>query len=150
MKTLLLLILLSFNLFSTSLFAAKKDQIYGSLKFSKINSRGGPGLDFPVVYSYILENMPVRIIGEYDKWFKIMDKDGDIGWVSEHLISKKRTVIVINNEELLYSSSSKESYPTHKIEKNVVAKLIKCKKNRCKIKVGDVKGWINKTSIWGY
>ena len=93
--------------------------------------------------------MPVKIVGEYDKWYKIVDKDGDSGWVSEHLLSKTRTVIVTKNNQFLYSNYNKEAYPIYKIEQNVIGKLLKCKLDRCKIKVSKIKGWVDKSAIWG-
>lgn len=135
-------------IFITSL-ALAEEVVFRSLKFNEVNSRGGPRIDFPVLYIYKLRGMPVKVIGEYDKWLKIVDKDGDAGWVSEHLLSKARTVIVIKDGEMLYSNYNEDAYPISKIEKNVVAKLVKCKIGRCKVKVGKVKGWVNKNAIWG-
>lgn len=126
-----------------------EDVTYRSLKFNEVNSRSGPRIDFPVLYIYKLRGMPVKVIGEYDKWFKIVDKDGDTGWVSEHLLSKARTVIVVKDGEMLYSNYNDDAYPIYKIEKNVVAKLVRCKGERCKIKIGKIKGWTNKGAIWG-
>lgn len=133
--------------FISSAFA--KDVVYRSLKFNEVNSRSGPKIDFPVLYIYKLRGMPVKVIGEYDKWFKIVDKDGDSGWVSEHLLSKTRMIIVIKDGEMLYSNYNDSAYPISKIEKNVVAKLVKCKSDRCKIKIGKIKGWVNESAIWG-
>ena len=135
-------------IFITSL-ASAEEVVFRSLKFNEVNSRGGPRIDFPVLYIYKLRGMPVKVIGEYDKWLKIVDKDGDAGWVSEHLLSKARTVIVIKDGEMLYSNYNEDAYPISKIEKNVVAKLVKCKIGRCKVKVGKIKAWVNKSAIWG-
>ena len=135
-------------IFITSL-ASAEEVVFRSLKFNEVNSRGGPRIDFPVLYIYKLRGMPVKVIGEYDKWLKIVDKDGDAGWVSEHLLSKMRTIIVVKDGEMLYSNYNEDAYPISKIEKNVVAKLVKCKIGRCKVKVGKVKGWVDKNAIWG-
>ena len=135
-------------IFITSL-APAEEVVFRSLKFNEVNSRGGPRIDFPVLYIYKLRGMPVKVIGEYDKWLKIVDKDGDAGWVSEHLLSKMRTIIVVKDGEMLYSNYNEDAYPISKIEKNVVAKLVKCKIGRCKVKVGKVKGRVDKNAIWG-
>lgn len=129
---------------------ANGEQVYMSLKFNEVNFRAGPSLDFPILFTYRLKYAPVKVVSEYDNWIKVIDKDGDAGWVSEHLISKFRSFITINDIQILYSSYKNDSYPLYKVEKNVVGKLIKCKENMCKVKIGDNKGWLEKSDIWGY
>lgn len=121
-----------------------------SLKANEVNVRAGPGKNFPVVYIYRLRHTPVRVLGKYDKWFKIIDKDGDRGWVSENLLSKLRSIITINEIQFLYYNFDELSFPLFQVEKNVVGKLVKCKKQRCMVKIGKIKGWLNKSDIWGY
>lgn len=143
--------LLIFILFGLNIkYGFSADPVFMSLKSSKVNLRGGPNKDFPLLCIYTLKNMPVKVVGEYDKWYKIVDKDGDGGWISENLLSKARTVVTTKDMQLLYVNYNKEAYPIYRIEKNVVAKLLKCKKDRCKVKIKKVKGWLDKDSIWGY
>ncbi|MDR1498999.1 MAG: SH3 domain-containing protein [Rickettsiales bacterium] len=121
-----------------------------SLKSTEVNMRGGPGTDFSILYTYKSRFMPVKVVGEYDKWFKIVDKDDDGGWISGHLLSKTRTVITLNDVQILYSNYNREAYPIYKVKKNVIARLLKCKGDRCKVKIGKVKGWLDKNCIWGH
>lgn len=121
-----------------------------SLKANEVNIRAGPGRDFPIACTYRLRYVPVMVVGKYDKWSKIVDKDGDGGWISENLLSKTRTVITINEKQFLYHNFNELSFPIFRVEKNVVGKLIKCKKQRCRVRIGKIKGWLNKSDIWGY
>lgn len=146
-KQILLFIVLFFGFVNNGF---TKDSVYMSLKSNKVNLRGGPGKDFPLLYIYRLKSMPVKVVGEYDKWYKVVDRDGDSGWISEHLLSKTRTIITLDEIQILYSNYNKEAYPIYRLRKNVVAKLLKCKENRCKIKINKVKGWLDKSAIWGY
>lgn len=130
-------------------FSFAKEQLYMSLKFNEVNFRAGPGMDFPILFTYRLKYSPIKIVGEYDNWFKVVDKDGDSGWVSEHLLSKFRSFITIKDIQYIYSSHKKNAHPIFKIENNITGKLIKCKSSRCKIKVNGVKGWIDRDGIWG-
>lgn len=121
-----------------------------SLKANTINIRSGPSLDFPILFIYKLKFAPVKIHGKFDNWYKIEDKDGDYGWISEHLLSKLRTVITVNEIQVLYSKQNiKKAYPIAKMEKDIVLKLIKCRKDVCKVKTRGFKGWIEKSNIWG-
>jgi SH3-like domain-containing protein len=128
----------------------KATENFMSLKANEVNIRSGPGRGFSIVYTYKLKHVPVRLMGKYDKWFKIADRDGDIGWVSESLLSKIRTVITINEAQLLYYSFTESSFPLCRVEKNVVGRLIKCKKRRCMVKIGKTTGWLSKSDIWGH
>ena len=149
-KILLIYIIFFINcLLINDLLADENDNVYMSLKFNETNFRAGPSLDFPILFTYKLKSVPIKVVGEYDKWFKIIDKDGDSGWVSEHLLSKTKTIIIIKNNQILYSNYNNEAYPIYKIEQYVTGKLIKCRFNRCKIKIKKIKGWIDKNSIWG-
>lgn len=138
-------------LINTNTSYAKTNEVsFMSLKSSEVNLRAGPNKNFVTLYTYKLKYMPVKIVGEYDKWFNIIDKDGDSGWISENLTSRIRTVITLNEIQFLYSNYNDTAIPIYKVEKNVIAKLIKCKKSKCKVKIGKIKGWLNKNDIWGF
>ena len=139
-----------FLCFSKTYARTADDVVYMSLKFNEVNFRAGPSMDFPILFTYRLRYAPVKVVGEYDNWFKVVDKDGDSGWVSEHLLSKFRSFITLNDIQILYSSYKDGAYPIYKVEKNVVGKLIKCKEDMCKVKIDGEKGWISKYDIWGY
>lgn len=157
-KIIILIITIFFNLFivfnmnilnATNIF--KINKVLMSLKVNDVNARKGPGSEFPIIYHYKLKGMPITVLGEFDNWYKAEDKDGDVIWFAKHLVSKTKTVIVIQNLAYLYSNPNiNKSYIKLKLEKNVVLKLIKCKEDRCKVKVNKIKGWVNKSDIWGY
>lgn len=147
-KYLFFVIILHKNAFSSN---AKITEVsFMSLKSSEVNLRAGPNKNFITLYTYKLKYMPVKVIGEYDKWFNVVDKDGDSGWVSENLVSRIRTIITLHDVQFLYSNYSDVAIPIYRVEKNVVARLVKCKGFRCKVKIGKVKGWLNKSDIWGF
>ena len=147
-KYLFFIIILSRNTFA---FITKNNKnLFMSLKSSEVNLRAGPNKNFITLYTYKLRYMPVKVIGEYDKWFNIIDKDGDSGWVIENLVSRVRTVITLQDIQFLYSNYSDIAIPIYRVEKNVILHLIKCKKSRCKVKIGKIKGWLNKSDIWGF
>jgi SH3-like domain-containing protein len=139
-------------LFVASVHAKKTEESFLSLKFNEVNARTGPSPEFPVILTYKTLFLPVKIIAEYDNWYKIIDMDGDSGWVMKHLLSNYRTIIT-TDETLVYSNYHERAYQKYRIEKNVILKLIKCKEERCKVSIvnGGKKdsGWLNKKNIWG-
>lgn len=141
---------LCINIKFSHAFKKTNNSNFMSLKAKEVNLRAGPNKDFLILYTYKLRHMPIKVIGEYDKWFNIIDKDGDKGWISENLVSKAKFIITINDEQMLYFNNSNESFPIYMVEKNVIGKLIKCENDRCKVKIGKIKGWLNKKDIWGF
>lgn len=123
---------------------------YGNIKIKKVNVRIGPSLQYPIKYVYYQENLPVVILDQYENWLQIRDYNNDVGWVLEKFIDfgKKRYVLILK-EMNLYTSPDKSSDVKAKLEKNVVARISRCEKKWCKIKVDRFSGWIFRYNIWG-
>ena len=133
-----------------TLFATSNNvNLFVSLRSNEVNLRVGPGNEYPIKYVYKIKGMPLKVLGEYEGWYKVVDKDNDEGWVSKNLTMKTRYVIVKNGTQILYRRDNIESNPVFRLEENVVAKLDKCNKNWCKVEVNDEKGWLQIQNIWG-
>ena len=113
------------------------------------NVRAGPGSQYPIIWQYIKQGLPVEIIAEYENWRKVKDHDGSVGWVLRALLSAKRNAIITDGVHLLYSSDSSKSNPMIKIEAGVIVNINKCRKNWCAITVNDYNGWIEQEYLWG-
>jgi SH3-like domain-containing protein len=152
MKKVVFIIFLLFTVGNRESFAKKKEDSFMSLKFSEVNLRTGPSTDFSLILTYKTVFLPIKVIAEYDNWYKTVDMDGDSGWLRKYLLSSQRTVIT-KEDTIIYSSPYMEAYPKYKVEKNVILSFVKCNGNRCKVslKVGrkKYKGWLDKKDIWG-
>lgn len=135
-------------LFKNVAFAADNN-FFVSLRSNEVNLRIGPGNEYPIKYVYRIKAMPLKVLGEYDGWYKVIDKDNDEGWVSKNLTMKTRYVIVKNGTQILYKKDNIDSNPIFRLEENVVAKLDKCEKDWCKVEVNDETGWLESKNIWG-
>lgn len=94
--------------------------------------------------------MPVEVVEEFDAWRKIRDEDGTIGWVHKTMIDGRRNVMIIGKTaQIVRASDDKESRPIIKVEPTVVARLVECGKEWCKVQVDGRKGWIEKKALWG-
>lgn len=127
----------------------KDDNVFVSLRSNEVNLRIGPGSEYPIRYVYKIKAMPLKVIGEYEGWYKVVDKDNDEGWVNKNLTMKARYVIVNKGTHILYKRNNIESSPIFRLEENVVAKLRKCKNDWCKVEVNDKIGWLQSQDIWG-
>jgi len=124
---------------------------FASLRSNETNVRAGPGSQYPIKFTFKLRGLPVKVISEYDNWNEIKDYEGDTGWVSQNLTTKKRTVLVKTNKSFvnLYAKPSEKSKVVLRLENYVAGDFIKCGLEYCGIKVVGKKGWISKKEIWG-
>jgi SH3-like domain-containing protein len=148
------LIFLCVLLFQTPAQAFDKpieQNYFASLRSNETNVRAGPGSQYPIKFTFKLRSLPVKVISEYDNWSEIKDYEGDTGWVSQNLVTKKRTVIIKTNKSFinLYAKPSEKSKVVLRLENDVVGDFIKCGLEYCGIKVVGKKGWVSKKEIWG-
>jgi SH3-like domain-containing protein len=124
---------------------------FASLRANETNVRAGPGSQYPIKFTFKLRGLPVKVISEYDNWNEIKDYDGETGWVSQNLVTKKRTILVRTNKSFInmYAKPVDKSRVLLRLENNVAGDFIKCTVEWCGIKVVGKKGWVQRNEIWG-
>jgi len=154
MKKNLALLLAVFFLNQNAFAAPKQIQevnYFASLRAAETNVRSGPGQNYPIKFTFKMRGLPVRVISEYDNWNEIEDYEGQSGWVTQSLLTKKRTLLVRINKSFtnMHSKPSDKSRVIYRLENNVVGDYLKCVDNWCGIKVENKKGWVAKADIFG-
>ena len=139
---LITLFLLSF----TSLSYAQ--EIFLSLKKSKVNVRYGPSFESPIKFIYKKVNLPLKQIDKKENWRRIIDFKNNSGWIHWSQLKKINSVIPLKNK-ILFKKPSNFSKPLAKIEKGRILIVQKCENKWCKVKTGKFKGWIKQNDIWG-
>lgn len=126
-------------------------QTYASIKANEANVRTGPSIKYPIRWQYTKKRWPIKITEEFSNWRKFEDVDGEAGWIHVSLISKvKHVVFNKNNITDIYKKADLSSRVVLKVQKNVIARLIKCDDNQwCKIKLDNKTGWIKSNTVWG-
>jgi len=148
-------ILLAVFFLNQNAFAAPKQiqevNYFSSLRAAETNVRSGPGQNYPIKFTFKLRGLPVRVISEYDNWNEIEDFEGQSGWVTQSLLTKKRTLLVRINKGFtnMHSKPSEKSRVIYRLENNVVGDYLKCVDSWCGIKVENKKGWVAKEDIFG-
>lgn len=129
----------------------KETNYFASIRATKANVRSGPGTNYPIKFIFKLQGMPVNVISEYDNWNEIKDFEGQTGWISQSLISKKRTLMVQSSRNLvnMHSKNSEKSRIILRLENKVVGSHVKCLKKWCALKVNGKKGWVKKQDLFG-
>jgi len=120
------------------------------LKADETNIRTGPGTRYPIQWVYHREGLPVEVIEEFEHWRKIRDADSTAGWVHKTMISGTRTVLIKAKEDrVLRSEPSVKGRPLLKIAPQVIARIVECEKDWCRLQVSGRKGWIEKKLLFG-
>ena len=127
-----------------------------SLKSGRVNSRIGPGVNYPVDWLYLKSGLPMEIIQEFDNWRRVRDSDGSEGWINQSLLSGKRTASphrgsaarrrrssLLDEPEQRCAARSPSSSPAS------VGKIKQCNGDWCEMNFDGHTGWMSQSLVWG-
>lgn len=120
-----------------------------SLKGNEGNVRRGPGLTHRIDWVFTRPGMPLRVTAEYENWRRVEDMDGAGGWVHYALISGMRSVLVVTDMAEFRASPDPQARVIAQAEMGVVARILQCNPDWCRIATGGEKGWVHKSALWG-
>lgn len=129
-----------------------------SLKPSKVNLRSGPGQEYPTVWIYRREGLPLEVIKEFDAWRQVRDADGASGWVLQSFLSGRRTALVDPWDVKpgtpppqieLYADNSERATLIAKVEAGVIANVLTCDGAWCRVTIDNYKGFLQQKKLWG-
>ena len=124
------------------------DEVFVSLKKSKVNVRYGPSFDSDVKYVYKKINLPVKQIDKKENFRRIIDLKNNSGWIHVSQLKRINTVIP-TRDKILFKKSTSFSKPIALIKKGRLLIVQKCEKNWCKIETDNFNGWIKNEDLWG-
>lgn len=129
-----------------------------SLKSDEVNLRTGPGKDYPTQWVFRRAGLPVEVIKEFETWRQVRDADGVTGWVSQALLSGRRTAQVLPWEIKAGAASPKlelkaddsdRAPATALVEAGVIANLQTCDSRWCYVTVEAFRGYVEQSKLWG-
>lgn len=128
-----------------------------SLKSDRVNLRQGPGTDYPTAWVFRRVGLPVEVIKEFETWRQVRDAEGTTGWVLSTMLSGRRTALILPWEvkagqkavASLRNDDSERASPFAEVEAGVLANIISCDGQWCRVSVGGYRGYIEQTKLWG-
>ncbi|WP_438990778.1 SH3 domain-containing protein [Lentibacter sp.] len=120
-----------------------------SIKSDECNVRRGPSLSHKIDWVFTRKGMPVEITAEYGHWRRVRDRDGVGGWVHYSLLSGSRNVIIDEDMLALNIRPNPDAQISARLESGVIARLMECNADWCRLSAGGYKGWARKTALWG-
>ena len=139
-------ILICFTILISSVVA---EEIFLSLKKSKVNVRYGPSFDSEIKYVYKKINLPIKQIDKKENFRRIIDLKNNSGWIHVSQL-KKNTSVITTKDKVLFKKPSSFAKPMAQIKKGRLLIIQKCEENWCKIKTNNYAGWIKNNDIWGF
>lgn len=122
---------------------------YVSLKGTEARARRGPGGDHRVDWVYKRQGLPMKVTAEYLNWRRVEDPEGAGGWMHFGLLSPARTALVTEDMAPLRNSPDAGAAVVARAESGVVAKLLECRPDWCRISRDGLRGWVPKSALWG-
>tara|TARA_A100001011_G_scaffold233024_1_gene241088 strand:+ start:552 stop:998 length:447 start_codon:yes stop_codon:yes gene_type:complete len=142
-------LIISFSIFLITNNCFSKDEYFLTLRYDKVNLRQGPSKEYPIKIFYKKKFLPVLIQDQSNNFRKIRDHENNTGWIHISQLSKKKAAIVIEEKLIMFKRPTIYSQPLVILEKGRLTKILKCKKEWCKVKTDTYRGWIKKESLWG-
>ena len=132
-------------LFSTHCFS---NEVFVSLKKSKVNVRYGPSFDSEVKYIYKKINLPIKQIDKKENWRRIIDLKNNSGWIHLSQLKPANSIILLK-DKILFKKPSSFAKPIAQAKAGKLLIIKKCEKDWCKVVADQYSGWIDKNNIWG-
>ena len=120
-----------------------------SLKSDKVNVRIGPGKNYQIRWVYKRRHLPVEVVEEFGAWRKIRDKENDAGWVHKSLLEGRRMALVKDGDHTMFRLPDQASAPMLIAKEGVMAPLVECTGDWCRLEIAERKGWMEKQHLWG-
>jgi SH3-like domain-containing protein len=122
---------------------------YVTLKTNEGNARRGPGLTHRIDWVFTRAGMPLKITAEHGHWRRIEDAEGIGGWVHYSLLSGVRSVLIKADMQDVLTAARPDGQVAFRAEAGVIARLLECAKDWCRISVDGEKGWVPAAALWG-
>lgn len=122
---------------------------YVTLKGNEGNARRGPGRTHRIDWVFTRPGMPLRVTAEFEHWRRVEDAEGMGGWVHYALLSGTRGVIVEDAMTSFHSLPDDMSAIVFRAEAGVIARILHCESDWCRLAVDGQQGWARTSALWG-
>ena len=124
------------------------EEMFLSLKKSKVNVRYGPSFNSEIKYIYKKINLPIKQIDKKENFRRIIDFKNNSGWIHVSQLKNVNSIIPLT-DKVLFNKPSKFSKPIANVKKGRVLIVLKFDGNWHKVQSGEFKGWIINSNLWG-
>ncbi|MEB8389232.1 SH3 domain-containing protein [Rhodobacteraceae bacterium KMM 6894] len=120
-----------------------------SMKASEGFVRRGPSQTHQIDWVFRVRDTPLEITAEHGHWRRVRDREGAGGWMHYSLLSGTRTVINLSDMLEIKAKPDEKSLGVAQLEVGVVARILECRRDWCRIQTHGYRGWALKSHLWG-
>ena len=128
----------------------RKPPYWASIAASHAMMRTGPGKEYPAVWEYRREDLPITVVEIYKNWRRIKDPDGTVGWMQVNLLSDTRTALVKGSQnQPLHEKPQEGAAIRYYAQPGVVGRISDCGPEWCRFDAKGRNGYIRAGAIYG-
>ena len=121
---------------------------YVSVQREKVNIRSGPGTDHEILWE-VFRGFPLQVTERRGEWARIVDFEGDRGWIYTPLISKTKSMIVKVNTANMRVGPGTNYEVMATVRYGVVFEPVERRRDWIKVQHADgTTGWISDQLLW--
>ena len=124
------------------------NEVFVSLKKSKVNVRYGPSFESDIKYVYKKIHLPLKQIDKKENFRRIIDLKNNSGWIHISQLKSIKSLVVLE-DKIIFKKNTLYSKPLARVEKGKLVLIKKCELNWCKVSVNQLTGWLNTENVWG-
>ncbi|MEM8919041.1 MAG: SH3 domain-containing protein [Pseudomonadota bacterium] len=130
--------------------AQQQPPYWASIDEPEARMRTGPSTEYPTMWIYRRERLPLKILARYKAWRKVEDHDGAQGWMHARLLTASRTGLIIGEEpRALRSKPEAGARIIWRVEPGVVGRISQCENGWCLFDVRGRRGYVSYDDMWG-
>lgn len=115
-----------------------------------VNMRTGPGTHYKVKW-VLGKGCPLKLVAQKKSWYKVMDFEGDTGWVYKPLTCRTPHVVVKKKIVNIRSLPGTQNPLVAKALKGTVLRTIGSVRGWVKVRhASGITGWIARKLVWGW
>ena len=122
---------------------------YVSLNTSEANARRGPSRTHRVDWVYTQRGTPLIIVDEYGPWRRVVDRDGQGGWIYKDLLTGTRTAIIETDMLEFRANPEEDAQVRAQAELGAIVRLEECRPDWCLLSAQGQRGWVPAAALWG-
>ncbi|MEM1273017.1 MAG: SH3 domain-containing protein [Pseudomonadota bacterium] len=120
-----------------------------SMSASEGRARRGPSRSHRIDWVFTQRGMPLIIIAEHGHWRRVVDLEGEGGWMHYSLLSGVRTGIVETDMVEMRTRPDATAPVRAHAELGVIGRLQECQSDWCLFVTGGYRGWVPQDALWG-
>lgn len=117
----------------------------------------GPRSDSFIKARYQRAGLPLIQVEEFEAWAKVIDMEGEEGWVEKRLVTDRIRGFMVTPSEgataLVFADADPGSQAVAEVERSVVGKLEACSASWCRVMIAldgtTVEGFMAEADLWG-